>query len=90
MNILFLTPQLPCPPWQGTTLRNFHLIEGLAERHHGNRETESLAHDRGPATRSAPKGCRLSERDACRSSASMVCRLCSKAGGFATASYRCA
>ena len=33
MRILFLTPQLPCPPWQGTTLRNFHLIEGLAERH---------------------------------------------------------
>ncbi len=33
MNILFLTPQLPCPPWQGTTLRNYHLIEGLAERH---------------------------------------------------------
>jgi len=33
MNILFLTPQLPVPPWQGTTLRNYHLIEGLAERH---------------------------------------------------------
>lgn len=33
MNILFLTPQIPCPPWQGTTLRNYHLIEGLAEHH---------------------------------------------------------
>lgn len=33
MNILFLTPQLPYPPRQGTALRNFHLIEGLAQRH---------------------------------------------------------
>ncbi len=33
MNILFLTPQLPYPPRQGTTLRNHHLIRGLAERH---------------------------------------------------------
>ncbi len=33
MRILFLTPQLPYPPRQGTTLRNYHLIEGLAERH---------------------------------------------------------
>ncbi len=33
MNLLFLTPQLPYPPRQGTALRNFHLIEGLAERH---------------------------------------------------------
>jgi len=33
VNILFLTPQLPYPPRQGTALRNYHLIEGLAERH---------------------------------------------------------
>lgn len=33
MNILFLTPQLPYPPSQGTMLRNYHLIEGLAPRH---------------------------------------------------------
>jgi glycosyltransferase involved in cell wall biosynthesis len=33
VNILFLTPQLPYPPRQGTALRNFHLIKGLAERH---------------------------------------------------------
>jgi len=33
MNILFLTPQLPYPTRQGTTLRNFYFIEGLAERH---------------------------------------------------------
>ncbi len=33
MRILFLTPQLPYPPHQGTTIRNFGLIHGLAERH---------------------------------------------------------
>ncbi len=33
MRILFLTPQLPYPPRQGTALRNFHLIEGLAGQH---------------------------------------------------------
>ncbi len=32
-NILILTPQLPYPPHQGTSLRNFHIIRGLAERH---------------------------------------------------------
>ncbi len=31
-NILILTPQLPYPPHQGTSLRNFHIIRGLAER----------------------------------------------------------
>ena len=33
MNILFLTPQLPYPPQQGTALRNWGLITGLARRH---------------------------------------------------------
>jgi len=33
MNILFLTPQLPYPPQKGTALRNWGLIEGLAQRH---------------------------------------------------------
>ncbi|MBK8986759.1 MAG: glycosyltransferase [Chloroflexi bacterium] len=33
MNLLLLTPQLPYPPHQGTSLRNFHIIRGLAERH---------------------------------------------------------
>lgn len=33
MDILLLTPQLPYPPHQGTSLRNFHIIRGLAERH---------------------------------------------------------
>ena len=30
--ILILTPQLPYPPQQGTSLRNYHILRGLAER----------------------------------------------------------
>lgn len=30
--ILMLTPQLPYPPHQGTSLRNYHIIQGLARR----------------------------------------------------------
>jgi glycosyltransferase involved in cell wall biosynthesis len=33
MNLLFLTPQLPYPPRQGTTIRNYYLIKHLAQRH---------------------------------------------------------
>lgn len=33
MKILFLAPQLPYPPMQGTTLRNFYLMRELARRH---------------------------------------------------------
>ena len=33
MRILLLTPQFPYPPHQGTSLRNYHIIRGLAERH---------------------------------------------------------
>lgn len=33
MKILFLTPQLPYPPHQGTTIRNYNLIRHLAARH---------------------------------------------------------
>lgn len=33
MRILFLTPQLPYPPHQGTALRNYGLIKGLSRRH---------------------------------------------------------
>lgn len=32
-NILVLTPQLPYPPHQGTSLRNYHIIRGLGQRH---------------------------------------------------------
>ncbi len=31
--ILLLTPQLPYPPHQGTSLRNYHIICGLAQKH---------------------------------------------------------
>jgi glycosyltransferase involved in cell wall biosynthesis len=34
MRILFLTPQLPYPPHQGTAMRNYGLIRGLSERHY--------------------------------------------------------
>ena len=33
MRILFLTPQLPYPPHQGTTIRNYNIISNLALRH---------------------------------------------------------
>jgi len=33
MKILALTPQLPYPPMQGTTLRNFYLLRELGRRH---------------------------------------------------------
>jgi glycosyltransferase involved in cell wall biosynthesis len=33
MKILILTPQLPYPPQQGASLRNYHIIRGLGERH---------------------------------------------------------
>ena len=32
-DLLLLTPQLPYPPHQGTSLRNFHIIKGLAQKH---------------------------------------------------------
>ncbi len=31
--ILMLTPQMPYPPEQGTSLRNFHILRGLVDRH---------------------------------------------------------
>ncbi len=33
MKLLFLTPQLPYPPRQGTTIRNYNLIRWLAPQH---------------------------------------------------------
>lgn len=33
LRILFLVPQWPYPPRQGTALRNFHLIRGAAQHH---------------------------------------------------------
>lgn len=34
MKILILTPQLPYPPHQGTSLRNYHILRGLAAEGH--------------------------------------------------------
>ena len=34
VKILIVTPQAPYPPRQGTTIRNFNLIRGLAAHHH--------------------------------------------------------
>lgn len=33
MKILFLTPQVPYPPQQGTTIRNYNIMRVLAKRH---------------------------------------------------------
>ncbi len=33
MKLLLLTPQLPYPPHQGTTIRNYNLVRHLARRH---------------------------------------------------------
>lgn len=33
MKILFLTPQLPYPPHQGTTIRNYNILKNVAPRH---------------------------------------------------------
>lgn len=33
MHILLLTPQLPYPPQQGTSLRNYHMLKALAQTH---------------------------------------------------------
>ncbi len=33
MKLLFLTPQLPYPPQQGTALRNFNILKEMAARH---------------------------------------------------------
>lgn len=51
--ILFLTPQLPFPLHQGTAIRNFGLIEGLAKR--GNRIVlASFAEDNQPPVSQTP------------------------------------
>jgi len=34
LSILFLTPQLPYPPEQGTAIRNYNLIKETSQRHH--------------------------------------------------------
>ena len=48
--ILLLTPQFPYPPHQGTTLRNYNLIAGLARRH----EVHLLSFGEPAASRGTP------------------------------------
>jgi glycosyltransferase involved in cell wall biosynthesis len=64
-SILILTPQLPYPPQsftgmqQGTTIRNFNLIAGLAQRHTIDLLTFDAAQPErpgGPAGQPAPQG----------------------------------
>jgi glycosyltransferase involved in cell wall biosynthesis len=51
MKILFLTPQFPYPPLQGTSLRNYHIICGLAE----GDELSLLSFDEQPPTTAAAR-----------------------------------
>jgi sugar transferase (PEP-CTERM/EpsH1 system associated) len=48
--ILVLTPQFPYPPHQGTTIRNYNLIAGLARRH----EVHLLSFGNPDESRSTP------------------------------------
>ncbi len=48
--ILFLTPQLPYPPYQGTAIRNFGLIRGLAERGYSVSLLSFVEPDQPPAS----------------------------------------
>jgi sugar transferase (PEP-CTERM/EpsH1 system associated) len=52
MRILFLTPQLPYPPHQGTTIRNYNLIANLAPRHEIH--LLSFVRSRGEIDRATP------------------------------------
>ncbi|MDX1687405.1 MAG: glycosyltransferase [Candidatus Promineifilaceae bacterium] len=53
MKILLLTPQLPYPPHQGTSLRNYHIIRGLAARH--DIHLLSFAEENGGSNRDVPE-----------------------------------
>ncbi|MBM4466396.1 MAG: glycosyltransferase [Chloroflexi bacterium] len=52
MRILFLTPQLPYPPHQGTTIRNYNLIANLAPRH--DIHLLSFVHSQDEVARATP------------------------------------
>ena len=52
MRILFLTPQLPYPPHQGTTIRNYNLIANLAPCHEIH--LLSFVHSRDEVDRATP------------------------------------
>lgn len=54
MRILFLTPQLPYPPHQGTTIRNYGLIRGLAQHKQHQVSLLSFHEPEQPGGRSEP------------------------------------
>ncbi|MFZ2614424.1 MAG: hypothetical protein WA077_00400, partial [Anaerolineae bacterium] len=56
--LLILTPQLPFPPHQGTTIRNFNLIAGLAPRHDIDLLSLVQPTDLAPAQTPLPALCR--------------------------------
>ncbi|MGB4977230.1 MAG: glycosyl transferase family 1, partial [Anaerolineae bacterium] len=56
--LLILTPQLPFPPHQGTTIRNFNLIAGLAPRHDIDLLSLMQPTDLAPAQTPLPALCR--------------------------------
>ena len=56
--LLILTPQLPFPPHQGTTIRNFNLIAGLAPRHDIDLLSLVQPTDPAPAQTPLPALCR--------------------------------
>ena len=55
--ILYLTPQLPFPPEQGTSLRNYNLITQVASRHEVS--VLSLAHGAGGDPGPLARTCRI-------------------------------
>ncbi len=59
--ILLLTPQLPYPPHQGTTIRNYNLLVNLAARHEVH--LLSFAHSHDELSKAAPlqRCCRSAE-----------------------------
>ncbi|HVG95800.1 MAG TPA: glycosyltransferase [Chloroflexota bacterium] len=56
MKILYVTPQPPWPPRQGTALRNYHLLRALAGRHRVDLLTFSAPPDDEAALRRGPLG----------------------------------
>ncbi len=61
MRILFLTPQLPYPPHQGTTIRNYNIIANLAPRHEIHLLSFVRSHDEAERATPLHQHCRSIE-----------------------------
>ncbi len=59
--ILLLTPQLPYPPHQGTTIRNYNLLVNLAARHQVHLLSFVHSHDELPKATPLQRCCRSAE-----------------------------